>query len=270
MRVIVTRPEPECGHWVRMLNQAGLLAVALPLIRIGPALDDAAVRQCWQHLDQYQAVMFVSGAAVTHFFARRGPQGPGLQDAVLRTTRFWAPGPGTVAALVREGVDPAGIDAPDSGSGQFDSDALWRVVGGRDHRGQSVLIVRGAEAGAGDPGDGQEAVQGSGRDWLARVLEKAGARVQFVVAYERSAPLWSAADVVLARAAAQDGSVWLFTSSQALAHLKACLPDQSWDRARALATHPRIAQAARAAGFGVVWESRPRVDDVVASIESAG
>ncbi|MGE3348297.1 MAG: uroporphyrinogen-III synthase, partial [Ramlibacter sp.] len=39
-------------------------------------------------------------------------------------------------------------------------------------------------------------------------------------------------------------------------------------RARAVATHPRIAQAAREAGFGVVCESRPALADVVASIES--
>ena len=37
---------------------------------------------------------------------------------------------------------------------------------------------------------------------------------------------------------------------------------------RALATHPRIAQAARDAGFSVVSESRPGMDDLVASIES--
>jgi uroporphyrinogen-III synthase len=35
-----------------------------------------------------------------------------------------------------------------------------------------------------------------------------------------------------------------------------------------VATHPRIAQAARDAGFGAVLEARPTLDDVVASIES--
>ena len=46
------------------------------------------------------------------------------------------------------------------------------------------------------------------------------------------------------------------------------LPDQDWGQARALVTHPRIAQAARAAGFGSVQECRPALADVVASIES--
>ena len=44
----------------------------------------------------------------------------------------------------------------------------------------------------------------------------------------------------------------------------------SWDRARAIATHPRIAHAARRAGFGVVCESRPSVEAVVAALESFG
>ena len=68
--------------------------------------------------------------------------------------------------------------------------------------------------------------------------------------------------------AANDGSIWLFTSALAVANLRACSPRQSWADASAIATHPRIADAARAAGFGGVWESRPGVSEVVASIES--
>ncbi|MEO7940004.1 MAG: uroporphyrinogen-III synthase, partial [Burkholderiaceae bacterium] len=62
--------------------------------------------------------------------------------------------------------------------------------------------------------------------------------------------------------------LWLFTSAQAIDHLCACLPEQDWAQARAMATHPRIAMQARAAGFGVVWESRPALDDIAASIKS--
>jgi uroporphyrinogen-III synthase len=74
----------------------------------------------------------------------------------------------------------------------------------------------------------------------------------------------------LARAAATDGAVWLFSSSEAVANLQACLPGQDWGAARALTTHGRIAEAARAAGFGVVREARPALADILASLESAG
>jgi uroporphyrinogen-III synthase len=270
MRVIVTRPEPECARWVSALSQRGFDAVALPLIQIGPVTALHHPYRCWRGLAGMDAVMFVSGAAVAHFFTLRPPDAPAPTRRDLPKTRFWAPGPGTVAALVRQGVDPAVVDAPDLASGQFDSEALWRAVGGQVRPGHQVLIVRGdGDAGAGAAGTADPAT-GSGRDWLARALQAAGAEVEFVVAYERGAPQWSSGQRQLAHAASQDRSLWLFTSSQAVAHLVATLPEHAWGQARALATHPRIAQVAREAGFGAVWESRPHIDDVVASIELAG
>ncbi len=109
---------------------------------------------------------------------------------------------------------------------------------------------------------------GQGRDWLARQIVLTGGQVDFVVAYWRSAPEPSVPWLEQARGAAQDASIWLFTSAEAIGNLLALLPGQDWSRARALATHPRIAQAARNAGFGVVWTSRPALLDVVASIKS--
>jgi uroporphyrinogen-III synthase len=153
------------------------------------------------------------------------------------------------------------IDAPSAAAGQFDSEALWELVGAWVVPGYQVLIVRGAGSvnGSGD---------GAGRDWFARQVQSRGGSVEFVVAYQRSSPAWAPAEREVARRAATDGSVWLFSSSEAIANLKALMPDQSWQQARAVATHPRIAQAAREAGFGVVCESRPLLGDVVASIES--
>ena len=74
----------------------------------------------------------------------------------------------------------------------------------------------------------------------------------------------------LATAASRDGSIWLFSSSEALAHLRGLLPAVDWHAARAVATHERIAQAAREAGFGRVGLASPRLADLVASIESLG
>jgi uroporphyrinogen-III synthase len=263
MPVVVTRPEPECTQWVQSLAGRGMQALALPLISIGPVRDATAVRRCWYQLDRFQAVMVVSGAAATHFFALRPPDAP-----IALATRFWAPGPGTVAALLRLGVAPERVDSPDATSGQFDSEALWRVVGPQVRPGWNVLIVRGGDDGGAEPLSDRVASEGNGRDWLARTLAVAGAHVEFVMAYERTGPTWSEDQRARALAAASDGSVWLLTSSQALEHLVAQLPGQGWQQATAVATHPRIAQAARDAGFGVVWESRPRLEDVVASIES--
>ena len=122
--------------------------------------------------------------------------------------------------------------------------------------GERVLIVRG--------GDAQGRSQG--RDWLAEQLTEAGVTVEQVVAYCRTAPIFSAEQKALARQAAGDGTVWVFSSSEAISNLRKSAPGQNWQKARALTTHPRIAQAAREAGFGTVRESRPVMQAVVQAL----
>jgi uroporphyrinogen-III synthase len=61
----------------------------------------------------------------------------------------------------------------------------------------------------------------------------------------------------------------LFSSSEAVAHLRGALPSTDWSRASALCTHHRIAQTAQAIGFGQVIDSRPALDDVLRALESA-
>ncbi len=275
--VIVTRPAQDALHWVQQLQQAGLAAEALPLIEIASAeADEQALQQVWQTLDRYAACMFVSGNAVEHFFRqnRAQAQQERAQNAINTIAdcgpeklppalRCLAPGPGTVAALLAAGVPAGQIDAPAPDASQFDSEALWQVVGARDWQGRRVLIVRGQSLGADGPGS-------PGRDWLARQWQAAGAQVDFVGVYQRRAPRLSAAQLQRAQAAAADGSLWLFSSSEAVANLVS-LPDLSrldWRRARAVATHPRIAETLRAAGWGVVVASRPALQDVMAVVRS--
>ncbi|RQO80032.1 uroporphyrinogen-III synthase [Acidovorax sp. FJL06] len=268
-RVIVTRPAREAAHWVEQLQACGLPAVALPLIAIGPctapgaqeALDRARAQP-----DRYRALMFVSGNAAAYFYQPERLLALNSQAQAATKTRAWAPGPGTARALELAGVPHACIDGPALDAPQFDSEALWQQVGPQVRPGDRVLIVRGRSA---TPEGVHENTQGTGRDWLARQIEAAGGQVEFVVVYERGAPRFSADEVALAQQAAQDGSVWLLSSSEAVAHLAEALPTQHWGAAHALATHPRIAEAARRAGFGLVRECRPALEDVVASIESA-
>ena len=267
-RVIVTRPAREAAAWVQSLSQARLQAVALPLIDILPVDDPRPVHQAWQQLHDYAAVMFVSANAVTGFFESKPAvsQWTVAQAAIkkIAISRAWATGPGTVQALRQAGVPPELINAPPPEAAQFDSEALWRLVGAHVRAGQRVLIVRGRD------GQAMGAVQGVGvgRDWLASRLTEAGVGVDFVVAYQRVCPHLDKQQQQLAQEAARDGSVWLFSSSEAVVNLRTLLPAQDWAAARAIATHARIAEAAKAAGFGVVCESRPTVADIVGSIES--
>ncbi len=267
-RLIVTRPAPDAATWVNALRDQGWPAQALPLIDIAePQADsDLQTLRHWRtHWAEADAILFVSGAAVSHFFAG------GVARPTSVRTRFWAPGPGT-ARLLTQALEPLGlssdrIDAPAADADQFDSEHLWPVVSSQVGPGCRVLIVRGSSPGAADE-PAAAAVAGNGRDWLIRQCRAAGAQVEGCVAYARRAPALSMADHELIRAATADGSVWLFSSSEALAPLQALHPAPVWAGASALVTHPRIAATAQQAGFGHVVQTRPALSDVVRALES--
>jgi len=254
-RVLVTRPRAQAPAWVEALVSHGVDAVAVPLIGIGPAPDAAAVRAAWQTLGARRLVMFVSASAVQAWFAA-APAGVRWPS----TVRAAATGPGTVAALRACGVPAESIDAPPEDAQRFDSEALWSRLAARDWGGARVLVVRG---------DG-------GRDWLAERLTERGANVESVAAYRRTAPVLDAAERGRLRAAldAPSAHVWLFGSSEAIAHLGTVVAVEAlslpppWPASCAVATHPRIAESARRIGFGRVHEARATVPDVVACIQS--
>jgi uroporphyrinogen-III synthase len=236
MRLIVTRPAVQAADWLLALRALGQDAVALPLIDISPAEDTAPLHAAWAAVLGEPAlalVMFVSANAVQHFFAL-APAG-GRWPAGLRAA---GPGPGTAAALIEAGVPPGQVVQPPADAETFDSETLWTLLSGEEWAARQVLVVRGEE----------------GRDWLAETLRERGARVEFVAAYRRHAPQPGAEGVaLLARAQAEPAQhLWVFSSSQAVGHLRLLAPGADWRGARALASHPRIAQAARLLGFGQV------------------
>ena len=243
MRVIVTRPEPECSRWVDSMQAEGLSAVALPLIEIAstPFVFDAT--------QSYDAFVFVSRSAVDGFFKTQSMN-------VLQAKRCLVSGLGTRAALIQYGLQADLIDAPDSHSNQFDSEALWAISGKRDWRGKRVLVVRGANY------LGEQ----EGRPWLADQLMAAGAAVDFVATYERRLPVLSAASREILQNP-QAGDVWLFSSSQSIEHLKLLVPSRDWKTSRAIATHDRIFISAMGAGFGDVKITRPVLADVMATLK---
>jgi len=275
MHVIVTRVQPQASQWALQLAQQGHTACAWPLIETRALVHNHALTQAWQRLASYAAVMFVSGHAVNYFFEQK--HALALSDIATGTINFraWGTGPGTRAALLAQGMPPARVDAPSAESAQFDSENLWQQVHTQVGPGSRVLIVRGDTV----VGDGlarpltatdqtHSDYAGVGRDWLAQRLQAAGAQVDYVVAYQRGAPIWDDDQTTQAAVAASNGSVWLFSSAEAVRNLASLLPGQSWLEARAVATHERIAQAAQRLGFGVVGLASPTLPSVLASIES--
>lgn len=251
MRVIVTRPATQAADWVARLLACGIDALPLPLIGIAPALDATAVTVAWEGLHDRRLVVFVSPNAAEQFFAGR-PSGMTWPTGVLAGS----PGPGTTQTLRTLGVPPADVVEPAADALQFDSEALWEQLSGRDWSGTSVLIVRGD----------------SGREWLTDTLRCRGAQVDAVTAYRRCAPEFGGAERELLSAAIRlpEAHLWFFSSSEAIDNLAAWVGngDLPWRQAQALATHPRITERARQRGFNHVIQARPALSSVVACIQS--
>lgn len=263
MRVIVTRPQQQASIWVDQLRAAlpaPVDVIALPLIDITAPSQPEPVCQAWAQLADYRLVVFVSPSAAQWFFALRPAD---LPQTWPGATQAAAPGPGTGATLVELGVPATQLLAPAVDAAQFDSETLWARLSGLDQvwHGALVLMVCG--------GDDEQA---RGRPWLTQQLQARGALVRTVVTYQRRAPQLSAeqeAQALLAlHAPAQH--IWLFSSSEAVANLLTLQNAQGWPapsaQSIALATHPRIAETAQAAGFGQVERTRPALEDVVAAL----
>ena len=243
--LIVTRPAAQAADWVRQLAALGLQARALPLLGIEAVDDQASLRAAWQALPGCKLVVFVSPNAVQHFFAA-APAGAWPLAVLAGST-----GPGTTRALRQAGVPAEQIIEPAAEAAQFDTEALWSRLQVMAWTAARVMVVRGE----------------NGRDWLADVLRSRGAEVDFIAAYRRTPPqLDPAGRALLADACSQPAQhLWLFSSSEAVACLRALAPAADWSQSRALASHPRIVQAARDLGFGWVQLTAPTVQAVAQS-----
>ena len=266
-RVILTRPVGQSQSWREVLCSAGYAVEDWPLIETQAVDSNSAIQQAWRERALCRAWMFVSAPAVTYFFAHRPAQ------AALDGLRCWATGPGTRRALREQGVPDDAIDAPADDAAQFDTEHLWDVVRAQVAAwpaGQSVAIVRGTE----DTASGvsvetvQAEQQGVGRDWLASQLSHQGVQIRWVVVYRRGPPDWDEERREQARRAAEDGSVWVFSSSLAVQYLTQLLPQMSWSAARAVATHGRIAQALQAQGWGQVSVCKPQASELLRLLSS--
>lgn len=264
VRVLVTRPAAQGAEWVDGLQHAGIAADALPLIRIAAATDSAAVAQAWQRLAATSTVistgsetaaarpalvMFVSANAVQHFMAQSPAPGSWPADVLAA-----APGPGTAAALLQAGVPPGMLVQPEGDDTHFDSEALWQRLSVQPWDGRQVLVVRGE----------------TGRNWFAEQMRAQGAKVDFVAAYRRLPPQLDAAQrgCLAAAQGAPHAVCWHFSSSESVANLQGLCGPHDWSTSRALATHPRIADATRHAGFGAVEVIAPTLRALIERIGS--
>jgi uroporphyrinogen III methyltransferase / synthase len=251
--VVVTRPLGQSTALLALLARAGFESIEFPLIDIGPVADAAPLHAALGELYApaplgFALVVFVSPNAIDHAFAA-------LSSAWPTQIPIGVVGPGSVAALARQGVaaptytiiSPAAAATATATQTdpRYDSEALHAAIeahfgtdGLKDKR---VLIVRG---------DG-------GREWLADALSAAGAKVEKVAAYRRIVPEPSMRDWERIHALlAGEPHAWLLTSSEGVRNLEELAREHltvdetlTLKHAPLVTPHPRIAEASRQAGF---------------------
>lgn len=241
--VVLTRPAGRGRALARVLELRGFAVAALPGSAIGPSPDAVGARAALRAGRRADVVIFLSPAAVASAF-RLAPQ-----FAVGRRCTVLAPGPGTVAALRRRGLD-ASCPAE-----RYDSEGLLAMTVLREVAGRRVALV-------GAPG---------GRDLLARTLRARGASVETIHVYERRSARLDRRHVErLAALPPTRVSVW--SSADAVTHLTAALPPASLDplcRAPAIASSERVAAALRERGFGrIALAASARPADLLAAIDA--
>jgi len=170
--VLLTRPQSRNETLRRRLANAGVEALALPVLDIAPRPAEAALIPS---PDDFDLVVFVSGNALNCYLQqwRRGNRSSRVWPV---DTRIAAVGAATARAVLDAGLVSADrIIAPLENESQ-DSESLWRHLQSQADEMSRVLIVRGQD----------------GREWLGSRLEEAGLQVVRHASYERRTCLWPA------------------------------------------------------------------------------
>ncbi len=220
---ILTRPAGRNGALSLALRAAGWLVLEAPALNIQPA--PVAAHEVLPRPQDFDMVVFVSGAAVAGYARQLGPQVHWPAGTIAA-----AVGPTTARSAQAAFGSDIQVLHPDATMAQ-DSEALWDVIQARPTLPARVLLVRGQ----------------SGRAWLGDELTRHGVFVQAHVAYCREVATWPEATVHALRHLALEDvhPAWLMTSAEGiLATLDQARTAGLYDwcqRATFVVTHRRLA-----------------------------
>ncbi len=237
--IVVTRPARQAAGLAQQIAVLGGKPIMFPAIVILPPADRSALVRAQRDLAQYDYAVFVSANAVEY-----GVGDPASWPANLVAL---APGPGTATALAAVGVVNVRIPAT-----TLDSEGLLALPELADMAGKRVLIYRG----------------GGGRELLGETFAERGAQVDYVECYRRARPYGDFSTMAAAWTAGEFDALTL-TSSEGLDNLWQLFDDATRTKMAATPTfvpHARIAEHARALGFGRVTVTAPTDAGLLASL----
>lgn len=157
--VLVTRPAHQAQAMAGQLFELGAGVLYQPAIEISAPRDGAAVDKIIGRLDQFDWLVFSSGNGVHYFFERLLALGHDLR--ALSNAKLAAIGPATVEALAKYHLT-ADVQ-PDTYRAESLAEALASHA-----RGKRFFLARASR----------------GREVLAEMLTKAGAKVEQAVVYD--------------------------------------------------------------------------------------
>jgi uroporphyrinogen-III synthase len=247
--IVVTRPGGAGRELAERLRQGHAEVLWWPAFDILPVSDVAPLQAHLQRLAHYDLALFVSTAAVE---ATRGL----LAGNWPAATAIGAVGASTrAAAAALPGADAAMIVAPAAGD-ESGSEGFWRAWLAHGRAASQILVLRAEH----------------GREWLIEQFQAAGAQVDALAVYRRVNHALEPHELGrvqrwIDKAAAP---LIVFTSSEAVAALELAVGKAGpWLRSGvALATHARIADALRGAGYPRVMMVTSDDDAIVGTLES--
>lgn len=243
--LVVMRPQEQADNLCRRIEAAGGRALRFPVIAIGAAPDPAQLEAVVPRLDEFQLAFFVSPNAANYAMQYILPRR--AWPAGLRVSTV---GKGSERVLRDYGFEA--VIAPQVG---FDSEAVIALpeFAAEAVAGCKVLIFRG---------DG-------GRELLADTLRERGASVEYVTCYRRYCPELDPA-LLLQPVGRGEVDALLLTSSEGVRNLAQMLGAEglaALRQVKVFATHPRIVEQAREAGFADVIEAPAGDDGLMQALE---
>ena len=223
----------QCVELAKRLDAAGRSTVVFPLLEISPLPDTTGLRAALDRLHEFALAAFVSPNAIDATFAHICQWPTTVALAVM--------GESSRQALARHGVtaDKYFITSP-LDARRSDSQTLLEALDLAQLRSAKVLILRGE----------------TGRELLADALRSAGAEVEQIAAYRRTATVLTPSLTIELRHLLNTDNCWVITSSEALQvlmqHVEQVEPQSGVvkiQRKKLFVPHVRIQEVALALGF---------------------
>lgn len=232
--LIITRPSANARSLAVQARALGACVVRLPATRLCAAANPHVARAGLEQMQDADAWIFTSPAAVAFCFELLGAGNP------PRAARLLAVGAGTARALHEQGVDADFPSAAQSSAGLLDELVLEAP------QGWTIALIEA-------PG---------GSDLLADTLRGRGATVVRVDVYQRLRPWLSVRRMQYLKRAPRPW-ISLLSSSASLDNLLAILPSDviaQWQKEPLIASSARIQAHARACGFEDIHPAASALD----------